>query len=247
TEADLCTAFMDVMRAADWTCYPEQGGWDVLCVRRRVQIGVQAKLVANQHVLMQALPDLPVTIFRGRKKEAGPTYRAVLVGQYTGRTPQLQHQTRSAFGTLARHLRLLVFDCRRGDRVQMADDQMLATWHSHPGGRSGDYTTGIVWNHYRWRTGNVWTPPFVPTHAAGVPSPQTVSPWVIAALDLERLCVRRGWVTRADAVACARGWNPGTMLNRYFRCTIDKDGSQRKWVLAALPSIHYPQAAEAYP
>ena len=72
-EADLCEAFMEKARAHGWTCYPETSSWDILLTKDTWQIGVQAKLHLNVHVLDQAIGIGYPTYRRG------PVYRAVLV------------------------------------------------------------------------------------------------------------------------------------------------------------------------
>lgn len=73
TEAELCSKFIEYAAGFGWTAYPETCDWDILLVRDGIQIGVQAKLRANYHVLMQAMPD--------NRQRTGPHYRSVLVGR----------------------------------------------------------------------------------------------------------------------------------------------------------------------
>lgn len=82
TEADLCAAFIAAATAPPtygrpaWTAYPETGGFDILMVRADgIQVGIEAKLALNPHVVAQALP-----AWQGSYTAlTGPDYRAVLV------------------------------------------------------------------------------------------------------------------------------------------------------------------------
>ena len=72
SEAALCAAFLATVPAT-WTAYAETAGWDLLLVHNLTgeQVGVQAKLVCNPKVILQAV--------EGRWDRKGPDYRAVLV------------------------------------------------------------------------------------------------------------------------------------------------------------------------
>jgi hypothetical protein len=64
TEADMCDRLIQVARAHGFLVFPEAGGFDLLLVATAdangfepgTQVGVEAKLRANMHVLHQALP-----------------------------------------------------------------------------------------------------------------------------------------------------------------------------------------------
>jgi hypothetical protein len=251
SEEQLCRAFMEYARANGWTCYPEQGSWDILLVRGRVQIGIQAKKVADDYMMLQALPDRP-----GRPD--GPQYRAVLYGRASGRTDRARRERENEIAALSMHLRLLVL------RPPVVGEGWLppmfnlsrSAWGQVGVGRGGWSRGRIIWRHYHWRPAKLeWTPGFVPTHAAGVPSPRSVSPWKIAAIRMEQLAAEFGFVCLTDAREIAREveghWNASTMLNRFFVCTHEcvGGGRQQKWKLSgrsnSTPSACYPEVAGA--
>ncbi|MNE49980.1 hypothetical protein D3C77_450940 [compost metagenome] len=79
TEAELCAAFIQSMnKQADWTCYPEAAGFDILAVHASGrQIGIEAKMTLNAKVADQILPK-DYESFYGRP---GPDHRLVIVGK----------------------------------------------------------------------------------------------------------------------------------------------------------------------
>ena len=246
-EADLCAAFIEAAAADGWTAYPEQGGWDILLVRRGVQIGVQAKLKANEHVLVQAVGNVG--------KDDGPHYRAVLVGGFPGRTNEAETERTNRFYTIAQHLRLIVFD----------DPQSRLYASRHPRGRWCLWSADRNLSRYQWYRGiqkpelrhyrrktikTVWLPPFVPKLEAGIPSPRSISPWKICACELEKIAITKGWVCLSDAREVIRKAGAecrgSTLLNRFYRNTglAIEGGRQRQWVRADnyRASIMYPVA-----
>lgn len=176
TEADLCEAFIVAARAADWTVYPEQGHWDILLQRRGIQVGIQAKLVADTHMLVQALPR-PIRM----AGQPGPHYRAVLFGRGAGRTEKARMRQRSEIYTLAKNLRLLVLQqpmVGRSWLFRLSDSNLRPLFGQ----------AEVDWRYYRWRPDTpVWVPDFVPDLPAGVPAPRSVTPWALAACELEAL------------------------------------------------------------
>jgi hypothetical protein len=76
-ESDLCAAFIAAVDVRDWACFAETEGWDILAVRKAdgVQVGIEAKLHLNAHVVAQALPQS----IKWTAAALGPDYRAVLV------------------------------------------------------------------------------------------------------------------------------------------------------------------------
>lgn len=239
TEADLCARF--VAACPGWTVYAETAGWDVLLVRRGIQVGVQAKLVANEHLLLQAMPNMGSR----RHNAFGPHYRLVLVGRWPGRTDSARRANRGRWCGLAQHLRLL---------VGRPPENKWQTWFGgdHPSlNLTVDYEwrdepVKIWWRWYRWRTGKPETLPIVvPQVPAGVPCPEKVTPWSIAAVLLERRCLERGHVTVADARELrdqASGtWNPSTMLTRYF---VHRPPPNGRWIMQShkqwWPSVRHP-------
>lgn len=251
SERALCTFFAADARRGAWTVYPEQGNWDLLLVRRGVQVGIQAKLIGGVEVILQALPSLNGQARYHRPEvQTGPTYRAILVARFPGRTPRAERRRREEVYELARHLRLIVLEppeppfrtsgwCRVG-------------WHDNLSRSILSCGTSLDFRYYRHRPeAPVWTPPFVPDLPAGVPSPRTVSPWMIAAVKLELRTRDRGWAclddARAETRAIGGDWNPGTLLSRYFVCHGKRiPGSRQfKWFprTHSIPSAAFPEVA----
>lgn len=261
SEEELCSLFAADARKNGWAVYPEQGTWDLLLVRGSgkaavVQVGVQAKLKANLHVLSQALPPISRSYRNKKQFDSGPHYRVVLIGSYPGRKPKQQFTYSQMFYHLAVFLKIVVADCRFPQWINAG-----YAGNKHIGRTRYSYRGRLDLRHYRWKSDQlVWIPPFVPDLPAGVKSPQTVSPWKLAAVQLENLCNHQGYVCVSDAkdvIACVCGdsgkqFRPQTILNRHFRSTGERmDGSnQHKWVLAQwgkLPSEKYPAVAAAIP
>jgi len=93
-EKDMCDELSAHMKDSGWIVYPEQGGWDLLLVRRNIQIGVQAKLRPTIKLLSQALISEQVS---------GPHYRAVAVGNS-------QEEEKEDFAKISMALRLIYID-----------------------------------------------------------------------------------------------------------------------------------------
>jgi len=264
SEKELCSAFREHLESFEqdklkrrWRVFPEQGSWDLLLQLGRVQIGVQAKLKAINQVLLQTLPEnedhtLP-----------GPQYRAVLIGGYVGRSVKARVRQRGEFFALARALKIIVFEpwaaVPNGALRFGAGYLPLQAWAGRGSGNRGiphrfiQLTSLDLW-HYRFDPITPeWTPPFVPEIEAGVPSPKAVGPWQVCAVELERICRRRGWIALDDVRAIAEKYGgrftPSTMLSRYFECTGETaSGRQKRWRLnrwaERRPSKLYPEVAK---
>jgi hypothetical protein len=227
SEESLCRAFVAAARAEGWTAYPEQGGWDVLLLRHRVQVGVQAKLRGGVDVLLQALPPLTSLPVRRRGRlsragDAGPRYRAVLVGGFAGRTPAARGGRRAALYALAAYVGIVVLEPPETG----ADGRWLRVgWRENLPRefRRYPHRARLDVRAYRWRpAAPVWTPPFVPDHPAGVPAPRTVGPWQLAAVRLELRAEAAGFahldLAREVTAEVGGAWDPRTLLKRYFVC-----------------------------
>jgi hypothetical protein len=216
-------------------------------VRRGVQVGVQAKLQASEHTLLQALPDMGsyMSSMRHTALLRGPHYRMVLVGGWVGRTDGARQTHRGEFCKLAQHLRLVVATPPTNEWQNWVSGWWpllnLSTVYSQ-GGRP----CPLWWRWYRWPTERSETLPIVvPQVPAGVPCPETVTPWSCAAVLLERRCREQGAITVADAReirdTCKGRWNPSTMLNRYFEHSPPPRG---RWVIhpheSWAPSARHP-------
>jgi hypothetical protein len=62
TEAAMIACWLQQLKASSdgkrWTVYPETAGWDVLLVHDKgYQLGIEAKLALNPHVVAQSLED----------------------------------------------------------------------------------------------------------------------------------------------------------------------------------------------
>jgi hypothetical protein len=76
TEAELCAAFIAWATGHGVRCFAEWAGWDVLAVfPDGRQLGIQAKLRLNAHVILQAAPDS----FGFELDRHGPDFRGVLI------------------------------------------------------------------------------------------------------------------------------------------------------------------------
>lgn len=244
SEEALCAAFSEDARADGWTVYPEPKDWDLLLVRRGVQVGIEAKLLGGVEVLLQALPALTSMPMRRRGRLArtgfpGPHYRAVLVGGFAGRGRGAREGRRSALYAIAAYTGIVVLEppeplvatnwLRIGWRENL-DDERRPRRLGRP--------TGLDVRAYRWRPSKlVWTPPFVPDRPAGVPSPSSVGPWQLAAVALELVVEAGGWISLGDARRITDrydgNWNPSTLLSRYFRSTGERIGNGirgHRWV-----------------
>jgi len=122
---------------------------------------------------------------------------------------------------LAQHLRLLVARPAENEwQTWLGGEWPTLNLTTTYGGISGR-PAPVWWRWYRWQTLRPEIlPSVVPRVPAGVPCPEQVTPWSIAAVLLERRCAERGWVTIADALDLRDQnhgtWNPSTMLSRYF-------------------------------
>lgn len=160
--------------------------------------------------------------------------RLVLIGGYSGRTNLARSINQSQFVQLACHLRVLVYDGTRKFNQLKADNLCISTM-----------TRWCVnWGWYRWPGERLVLPLIVPDVPAGVPCPEVVGAWQIAAILLERVFLAKGWVTRADARKVMDDvggkWNPSTMLNRYFVHRGD-----HQWVIRHRPSAAHPGAVRS--
>jgi len=215
SEAALCDAFTVEARAEGWTVYPETSGWDLLLVRGDEQVGVEAKLRCNLEVLCQAL-----TPGEHRK---GPSRHAVLVPKASGHLI-----------TLAAALGVGV--------ASMAD---IARQHELDGYRKrygmGRKTVRLFvrgsrhWDH----PSPAWLPPVVPTVAAGVPSPVSLTRWRVQAIKMCILLESADYVTTADfksldishTLWVERGW---------IVSTGKRIGRRIMYVRGASPSTPFP-------
>ena len=85
TEADLCARFLAALDKG-WTAYAETAGWDILLVRDAdgFQIGIEAKLKMNTHVINQAIEHSVYWV-----DHAGPDCRAIMIPEGEGGFDQI--------------------------------------------------------------------------------------------------------------------------------------------------------------
>jgi hypothetical protein len=178
TEAALCAAFIAAIDKRSWTPYPETEGWDILLVRKSdgFQIGVQAKLKFNTHVISQALEDGYISSIA----RPGPDCRAVLV-------PESDLQL--GLGKICAYLGVTVIRMEKPDRGYARE--------FHPWLPERDDSWGDDWYELA-PAKRCRLPEYVPDVAAGASSPVQLTDWKIKALKLAVLLEERGHVTRLD-------------------------------------------------
>lgn len=191
TEAELCAAYSDFARACGWVVYPETAGFDMLLVRPEgdehagTQIGIEAKLKLNMKVVDQILDPTPYST----QWERGPDYRAILVGSVGGGAGVVRLLSRCGVTTIAPQP---MADILRGSQL----------W---PESRSDcDKDWYVEGSHHE----GPWTdlnpamrcelPEFLPTVAAGVPSPIQLSKWKIGALRVLATLELAGGISRPE-------------------------------------------------
>lgn len=176
-ESDLCAAFIGaIAREHDWTAYPETAGFDILLVRKDgIQIGIEAKLTLNAHVVAQALPDWLTSAHCGA---AGPHYRAVLVPE---------GKAGNYIATICRAIGITVIE--------------QSARHPHSYRSYSPHLPCDRWVDEYWHE---WCPlkpcdlpDYVPDCGAGNPAPIALTLWKIAAIKLAIILEERP-VTRAD-------------------------------------------------
>lgn len=181
SEAELCAKFLSALPKG-WTAYAETGGWDVVLVRADgFQIGVQAKMKFNAHVLSQALDDS----FHSASQE-GPDCRAILV-------PAGERQN---------HMARIAAYC--GITVILCWPEPTLHWPK----RIFEPDLPENRKHSEWFVERDWhelapakridLPAYVPDVAAGASAPVQLTEWKIKALKIAVLLEIRGFVTLKD-------------------------------------------------
>lgn len=218
TEADLVADFVAWVEHKGWTVYAETAGWDLLLVRPSdgYQIGVEAKMQLNAHVLCQAL---------GRHEyhngAKGPDSRAVLVPR---------KKSVNGMETLAQYLGLVVI---LGDEPRQ--------WDKWKGPHfSPNLPDRQDWSWVADRRRGEWPelcpdercdlPDYVPDVQGGKPSPVSLTPWKVKAIKIQIVIERRGYVTRADFAALKI--DP----SRWTQYWLQNIG-QKRWVPYGMPDL----------
>ncbi|MFC5358156.1 hypothetical protein [Azospirillum himalayense] len=175
TEAEMCAAFLALV-GPDWTSYAETAGWDILLVRNAdgFQVGIQAKLRLNGHVLAQAVEQY--------HDRCGPDCRAVLVPAGAD----------GALSTVAEFCGITVITISPKTHYYVRErfSPELPT------------KTGRVWWGEHWFEAGPLKrcplPEYVPDVTAGAPAPIQLTDWKVKALKVAALLELTGYVTRAD-------------------------------------------------
>lgn len=188
-ESDLCAAFIaDATKDGKWVAYPETAGFDIVMVRAAdgIQVGIEAKLVLNVAVLLQALPK-----YRWEGGVTGPDYRAVLVPA---------DKCSTGLPDLCEALGITVIR----QRGAHADDG------AYPHLRYVQETFRPSLPDERWGRVDGWhewcpvnrceLPAYVPDVGAGMSAPVALTTWKVQAIKLAILLEERP-VTRKDMKA----------------------------------------------
>lgn len=183
TEAALCAAFLADIPPL-WTAYAETEGWDILLVRKAdgFQIGVQAKLRLNAHVIAQALEEWG----SWSADRAGPDCRAILVPEAGA----------AGFEVIAVYIGLTVI--RMQSPTSYRSPWEVRRYSPPLPGERGDESTGDTTWHEWAPMKRHKLPEYVPDVPAGAPSPRLLSQWKIKAIKVAITVERRGYITRAD-------------------------------------------------
>jgi hypothetical protein len=251
TEKELCDCFSEYAKSYGWVVYPENGNWDLLLVRNKIQIGVQSKLKPNMKVITQTIPD--------NYNEEGPHYRAVLISNKNKKSfrhasnknkksfryisnKSFRHAS-DEFIKLCQYLKILIFVKNSYRNIWLDSD--------HNKYKIRKFYDNINFKHYRWKTKKlVWVPPYIPNLEAGVRSPKKVSKYKVLVCRLELLEYEKGWICRDDVIKESSKLdmkiNPSSILSAYFYNTtelVKNNSRQKKWRLKPdymIPSMLYP-------
>lgn len=200
TEVDLCAAFLAALPAG-WIAYAETAGWDILLVRDAdgLQIGIQAKLKLNAHVIAQCLEESGAWA----ADRAGPDCRAVLVSE--GQT---------GFESITRYIGFTIIRARSAS-------EFGPSW-----GRKPSFQPGLLGEPVSDREWHEWMPAkrhklpqYVPDVPAGASAPVRLTPWKIKALKLMILAETRGFITRHDFKHLALDHRPFISAEGWLRPT----------------------------
>lgn len=175
-ESDLCAAFIAEL-PAEWTAYPETGGFDIVLVRKAdgFQIGVEAKLKLNAKVICQAAE------YVGHRyvDREGPDCRAVLIPD--GVSIDL--------GPLCPLIGITVIRMRGLPHYGMPFQPYLPKLKAD-------------WGHDSWYeqcpAKRITLPDWVPDVGAGHSAPVVLTDWKIRAIKIVVTLEKRGFVTRQD-------------------------------------------------
>ncbi len=210
-ESDLCAAFIAWAKPHGWTAYAETAGWDIVLVRPNgIQIGVQAKLRFNLHVMSQALPRY------AHSAERGPDYRAILVGADCGQNSICDQLGLALFCPYHRY---------NGEVQFSGNDEVIK--HDVTRFRRYGQEAWFDWNPEN----RLELPEYIPDVAAGASAPLQLTPWKIGALRLTALLELRGWLTRQDFNEAGVNPTRWTVSYNLGSAWLLKSGDQRgRWI-----------------
>lgn len=173
SEVALCAAFIAAI-GDDWTSYAETAGWDILLVRKSdgFQIGIEAKLKLNSHVISQAIEQYGAM----GADHPGPDCRAVLVPDTDA----------GGFGRIASYIGITVITVYGSNHINF--------WPALPTDQfdwRGDWHEWCPPKRHQ-------LPEYVPDVDAGASAPLQLTKWKIAAMKIAVTLEQRGYVTRTD-------------------------------------------------
>lgn len=242
TEAELCAIFIKEMNEQPgWVCYPETGGFDILVAHESGrQIGVEAKLQLNAKVADQIMPEHHSHSY-GRP---GPDHRLVIVRSMSdasygiGRllsllgvpvwAPRAREQHRreqNGIGYSYVPYWSVEFDIRQ----KLFEDERCATPPMHGPHYSSAW---LDWNP----ESRIVLPDAVPNIPAGLPAPQKMTPWKMAAIRVMARLRVQGHVTSKDIAS--EGCSPTIWTQKW----LDRGVARGQWIeserLPALDQQH---------
>lgn len=186
TEADLCAAFIATVNPEEWTVYAETAGWDILLARKSdgFQIGIQAKLQFNAHVVSQ-------TLETWRVEMSGPDCRAVLVPDSGAKgLSEICH----ALGITVITIETTRWGSAWG--VNESRDKKFVSRPELP--TEPDRHRGNDKWHERAPVEREKLPQYVPDVVAGAAAPVQLTEWKIKAIKIAVTLEKRGFLTRED-------------------------------------------------
>jgi len=195
SEAEMCAKFIAAIGPL-WTAYAETGGWDILLSRKSdgLQVGIQAKLLMNAHVVSQCLDE------RYQWGLTGPDHRAILVPSYA--TPFSEK--------ICQTIGITIITVQKGEKKYYQRNvfrPLLPVEDIHQISNSD-------WHEWCPEK-RVELPEYVPDVAAGSPAPVQLTRWKISAIKIAVLLEKRGFVTRSDFKHVGidvRRWTDGLWL-----------------------------------
>lgn len=236
SEKEMCDVLIKAAQKSGFTSYPEQGGWDIVLVRNKVQVGIQAKLRPNLKVVSQA-----ISSFEGREK---PHYAAIAVGN-------IKRDESADLCYVANKCGIVVINMSNHVNEWLAGNKGRNWIWSEEGGFVK------FARKYRIKSDSrIWLPEFVPDLEAGIKSPKTVSKFMVIAIKVQEECEKKGWICVDDIRDIEKKYLNGdnrsyarTILNVYYQCTSDRVEGKRCWKWkpnrwATRPREQFPHVAE---